>query len=88
MTAYSPKQTFLGWEKHASENLQARREDTWLTVSITYALAELAYSGASAEQLAGARHFITVLQNLWEKTPEPSKMPAQTLKSFDGPGNN
>jgi hypothetical protein len=85
MTTLSPKTNFLLYAKPAAEELQKQRESSWLTVSLTYALAQMAHEGHSKEELLGAREFINTLQNLWEPVPKDVKLPAQTLPSFDVP---
>ena len=85
MTTLSPKQNFQLFQKAIADELQRHRESSWLTVSFTYALAELAHGGASAERIAGAREVITIFQNLWEAPTKGVSMPQRSLNSFEVP---
>lgn len=83
MTNLSPKQNFILFQKPHAEKLQALRESPELTVAMTYALAEMANLGATQEQMNGARNFIHVLQNLWEKTEPAKALPIQRLETYE-----
>jgi hypothetical protein len=83
MILHSPKHNFQAFQPEASEALKSQRESSWLTVSMTYALAEMASLGATTEQLNGARNFIQVLQNLWEKGEQQKRLPISSLETYD-----
>jgi len=83
MTSISPKRNFLTFQKGHAAELQNHRESSWFTVAATYALAEMACRNATAEQLNGARNFITVFQNLWEEDKDKGKLPVKSLQSYD-----
>lgn len=85
MTHLSPKQNFISWQPTAASELQKFRESGWLTVAMTYALAEMTNLGATTEQLNGARNFIHVLQNLWEKAEPAKRLPVSRLETYDAP---
>jgi hypothetical protein len=85
MTTLSPKENFQQFQKPIADQVQMHRESSWLTVGFTYAVAELAYSGATAERIAGARAFIEIFQNLWEPSPKGVSLPQKTLTSFEVP---
>lgn len=84
-TEFSPRITFQTLHKASAEELKAHREDAWLKTSLAFAVGELAYRGASAEQLYGARQLIHTLQNLWELDAKQSVLPKQTLGTYDRP---
>jgi hypothetical protein len=77
------KENFLKFQPNAADELKAHREDSWLTVSAIYAISEMVYAGATAEQLQGARQFVRTLQNLWDKGEPAVKLPVQSLKTFN-----
>ena len=79
----SPKDNYLKFQPTSSEELKAHREDQWLTVSLTYTLSEMVHLGATAEQLQGARTFIHVLQNMWDRGSPPLKLPVKSLETFE-----
>jgi hypothetical protein len=78
MTIFSPKSLFIENSK-VCEELKSHREDYWLKTSFAFALAEMAFNGATEQQLAGARAFISTFQNLWEKNISAPKLPIKTL---------
>jgi hypothetical protein len=82
-TTLSPKQNFQLFQKAHAEELQKIRESGALTVSMTYALAEMANLGGTTEQMNGARNFIHVLQNLWEKTEPAKRLPVSRLETYE-----
>ena len=84
-TNFSPKSNFQFFHATQSDELKKHREDAWLTVAFAYSLAEMANLGATAEQMNGARNFIHVLQNLWEKGEPERKLPVQRLESYERP---
>ena len=83
MTNFSPKSNFQTFHPAQSDELKKHREDSWLTVAFAYSLAEMANLGATAEQMNGARNFIHVLQNLWEKAEQERKLPIQRLETYE-----
>lgn len=87
MTNFSPKDQFIHNVGNDVEVLKANREAKWLTTGFTYALAQMAHSGASAEQLAGARQFIATFQNLWEQSANTPPLPVKSL-SMDSPAES
>lgn len=83
MVPHSPKQNFLAWQQVAATELQNNRETGWFTIAMTYALAEMASLGATTEQLNGARNFIRVLQNLWDKGETYKRLPVSRLETYE-----
>lgn len=79
MTTFSPKAQFV--RSVNVEDLKKNREASWLTTAFTFSLAEMAHKGASAEQLAGARTFISTFQNLWEEHAETPTLPPIRLNA-------
>ena len=77
MPEFSPKSQFLLYQTGHAAKLQENREQSWLTTSFTYTLAQMAHNGASAEKLAGAREFVKELQELWEKPDKDKKLPVK-----------
>ena len=75
----------MTWQTTAAAELQAQRESQWLTVGFSYALAEMGHLGASTAQLNGARNFIQVFQNLWDKGEVHRSLPVKNLESYDAP---
>jgi hypothetical protein len=84
-TEFSPRITFQTLHKASAEELKAHREDAWLKTSLAFAVGELAFRGATAEQLYGARQLIHTLQNLWEGETKQAQMPRQSLGTYDRP---
>lgn len=83
MITHSPKQNFLNFQKEPAATLQEQRESFWLTTSFSYTLAEMAHLGATTEQLNGARNFIQIFQNLWDRGEAHQKLPVKRLQSYD-----
>ena len=78
MTNFSPKSLFLENSEMAKE-LQEHREDKWMKTAFAFTISEMAFNGSSEAEIIGAKKFITIFQNLWEKGVQPVKMPARTL---------
>jgi hypothetical protein len=83
MTTLSPKTNFIRFQANAAEDLKIMRESAGFTVGAVYALAEMANLGATQEQLLGARNFIHILQNLWDKGEPATKLPVTRLETYD-----
>lgn len=83
MTSLSPKHNFITFQPNVATALQELRESPALTVSMTYALAEMANLGATTEQLNGARNFIHTLQNLWDKGQVQQALPVKKLDTYE-----
>jgi hypothetical protein len=83
MTTLSPQRNFQQFQTQHASNLQDNREASWLTVAMVYAMAEMVNRGATAEQMLGARNFVHVLQNLWDKGDKESSLPVRRLVYAD-----
>lgn len=66
-----------------ADELKSHREDGWLKISSVFAISQMAYDGATTEQLAGARMCMSTLLNLWESDTPEKRLPTQTLSTFD-----
>lgn len=77
MTDFSPRDQFQRHEQEAAAELQKNREQQWLTLGFTFSISQMVFMGATAEQLMGARMFITEFQNLWEKPEKDQKFPVR-----------
>lgn len=53
--------------------------------AFTHAIAQLAVSGITLEQMAGANALCRVVLNLSEAEPEVKPFPSKPLKSYDEP---
>jgi hypothetical protein len=76
----SPKEIYLRTHAAEAEELRKHRESTWFTVTAVFAYSQLAFSGASEQQLLGAQSFINVFQQLHEKPAVATKFPAKRLE--------
>ena len=83
MTRFSPKEIFIA-NKEVVEELKSHREDHWLKLGFAFSISEMAFNGSTDAEISGAKKFISVFQNLWEKGAEPVKLPVRTL-SADNP---
>lgn len=79
---FSPKAEFLLRHKPLAEELQKNRQAGWLTISMVFALAEMAHNGASAEKISGARDFIYEFQNLFEVKQTDGRIPPKSLGDY------
>lgn len=88
MIAVQPKARFLESEESASAFRGIVSSDVFQKATI-YALADfIQTSRPTTEELAGARKFLDVLNNLAELPVEASKLPVRTLSSLTLPTEN
>ena len=85
MTELDPKSQFQAFHPEEATQLQANRESRWLKTSLLYTLANMTHQGATEAELRGARRFVSVLLNLWEKASPPVTYPVKTLDTFEPP---
>lgn len=86
MTQLSPKIEFQTTLTSVADELQSHREDRWFKLACCMAISEMAFNGASQEQLLGARNFIHTLQNLWEKEQGRPQLPRKSLTMDEAGG--
>ena len=84
-TEFSPRIAFQTLHKSSADELKAHREDGWLKTALAFSLGDMAFTGATAEELHGARKLIYTLQNLWESEGKVNTMPRQMLGTYDRP---
>lgn len=83
MLTLSPIFHFQSVRKDDSVQLATAIRTSWMTTSLTYALAEMSIRNATKEELVGARIFIGILMNLGE--PIPLAVPAFPDKELGQP---
>lgn len=80
MELLSPRENFATHHKASAEELSKHVRTKWLSDSTDYVLAQIAFQGATAEQLKGARTFVEVFHALGEKTEAPLRFPKKQLE--------
>lgn len=80
MNTLSPKTQFLKVHKEDAERLMTIvTSERTLSVACLYAHSQVAYNGATKEQMDGARLFITELLNLGDEKAATAPLPAHHL---------
>lgn len=81
MNTLAPKDIFQQSCKSDAETLANTINQPWMRTAMIYAVSQLSLSGASEQEIAGARKFITTLINLSEtQKPEPA-YPSKELQN-------
>lgn len=80
MNAISPKQDFQNFQGVLVDDARKQTAQAWFLVSANFALAQLAWNGASSDELNGARKFLTILVNIGEP---PVELPVFPKKQLD-----
>lgn len=80
MNDFDPKHLFQTSRKELADTLAEQATAPWMRTALVYTLSHMALSGASAEELRGAKTFIVTFMNLSEKPPEPQTYPAKPLE--------
>lgn len=79
----TPRDFYLLNRKESSGKLAVILNEQWMQEAIVTATAELGNSGATAEQLAGAKRFIATLHSLTEETKPVESFPDHSeLKTY------
>ncbi len=73
-----PKHQFLN-RKEDAEHLGEILAQPAIRTAITYAFAQMSYSGVTTEELNGAKKFITILTTLHEPELKRKGLPAKNL---------
>lgn len=87
MNTLNPKAIFLKTQAEgAAKELSMQAAGGWLPLSLSYALAQTATIGATAEELQGIRRFVTTFLNLGDKDEKPPALPDKSdLPSYEPP---
>jgi hypothetical protein len=80
----SPKIQFRKFQPQHHTILREEAQKSWFQTATTYALAQLADTGATHDELNGANRFIEILSNLGADEFKPVKLPVKSLKVLDG----
>jgi hypothetical protein len=80
MLSLSPIAHFQNTRKEDAMALANAVRTSWMTSALTYSMASMALSGATKEELIGARQFMGIMMNLAEPIPAPPPpLPDKTL---------
>lgn len=80
MNSLVPKDLFQTSRKEDSETLAQQVASPWMRTAMVYTLSQMALSGATQDELRGAKTFINTFLNLSEQPPETQNYPAKTLQ--------
>lgn len=80
---FSPKSNYQSFHSDCAEELQKQYDKRWFTVSIGHAMEMLAFCGATADEIAGARKFISHLINLPQKHDVMPSYPKRELNALE-----
>jgi hypothetical protein len=78
----SPRSLFQSACKEEAKKLDILSHEVWFGKCVTYARAQLAADGLSAERLAGANAFIEVLTTLADEQKPLEGPPDKQLKTY------
>jgi len=78
----SPKSLFQQIHKEAAANMSVTAADRSLRLAVAFTLSQMAYDGATQEQLAGAKRFSDILMNIGEPDTKPTPFPVKELKQL------
>lgn len=80
----TPLINFQSLQQPAMLELSKALNETWLRLSFDYALTHMAISGATKEELDGAKKFMDALQALGDKKEAAAPLPDKSrLPSFE-----
>jgi hypothetical protein len=79
MSDFNPAEQFRKFHPEEAAELALQSESKWFRVSLEYTLSEMAFSGANAEELSGARRIINGLLQLSIVPLERPKYPPKHL---------
>jgi len=82
---YSPKENFRELQKDSLEELKNNCSARWFSVCLDYSMSQIAFQGATAEELIGARRLISTILTLSKKSDEPPVFPSRSLETYDTP---
>lgn len=86
MLTISPVAQFQQTRAADAEKLFDAVRTPWFTTALCYAMSEMAVSGATKEELTGARIYMAALMNLSEPIPKPKPpLPSKELGQPDKP---
>lgn len=88
MTPLSPSSSFRGRHKESADEFARNADTKWLRDGCDYALSELAFQGASKEELSGATRFLEILFEQHTEPAAPKRLPDRShLPSYEEPKN-
>jgi hypothetical protein len=80
---FDAKKVFTEYAPTPAGEFRAMVEQSSFQIGVAMALAKMATSGATTEQLQGADVFIQIMGNIGEKDAPMPKFPVKTLTTYE-----